>query len=521
MSQRSPNVLMVIADQHHARLMGLAGHPQAITPNLDRFAQRGVYFPNAYCQNPICTPSRVSILAGQYCHNTGYYGLSGPAPQQLPSMMGHFKAHGYRTAGFGKLHLPHDPVHGNWLRRDLDRFGDSYENTQGQLGVSHFLTELNALGLDDKEDSWHNEKRYGDRSIVHDARPSELPYENTQEMWCAREAMRFIDEGQVENGPAAPFCIQVAFQKPHHPLLPQQKFWDMYPQDIELPVSFDQDPSHRPAPFQAMWQRMRDKQWAYGEAGESYRDGARRLWRGTLACVTQIDDVFGRILDGLEQRGVLDNTIIVYHSDHGCYHGIHGIVEKAPGICSDAVCRVPMIWAGPGIESGHTSHALVENVDVADTLASLCGVPAMDWTDGVDLTPLLQGGDGPVKDLAVTENAWSKAVRWGNWRFVHYPRAMFDGEDVGELYDVEADPDETQNLYHDPAHADTVHECRRRLFDWLIQTTRITTAQPALERQTAPGSRRPVAAYTLGQDRRESNAAGPALRKQRRILNYL
>jgi arylsulfatase len=517
---------MVIADQHHAGLMGLAGHPQAITPNFDRFAQRGVYLPNAYCQNPICTPSRVSVLSGQYCHNTGYYGLSGPTPLQLPSMMGHFQSHGYRTAGFGKLHLPHDREHGNWLRRDLDRFGDSYETAEGHLGVSHFLTELEALGLRDKEDSWHNPHRYGPGAISHDAMPSELPYENTQEMWCAREAMRFIDEGknsgQSSDGDsdgAPPFCIQVAFQRPHHPLLPQQRFWDMYPEDLELPATYDQDPSHRPPHFQRMWERFREKKWDFGEEGEPSREGARRAWRGTLACVTQMDDVFGHILRGLEERGELDNTIVVYHSDHGLYHGIHGIEEKAPGICSDAVCRVPMLWAGPGIDAGRTSDALVENVDIADTMASLCGLPAMDWTDGVDLSPVLRGEAESVKDVAVTENPWSKAMRWGKYRFVHYPREMFGGEDVGELYDIEADPDETRNLYHDPAHAETVIECRRLLFDWLIQTTRVATAQPALRSETVPGARMAVAAYDIAADGKEANTAGPRARCGKGGLN--
>jgi len=519
MPENRPNVLMVIADQHHADLMGCAGHPQAITPHLNRFAQRGVRFTGAYCQNPICTPSRVSVLSGQYCHNTGYYGLSGPTPTQLPSMMGHFKAHGYRTAGFGKLHLPHEGA-GNWLWRDLDRFSDSYENAQGQLGVSDFLTELEARGLREKEDSWHNDAR---DPLQHDATVSDLPYEFTQEMWCAREAMRFIDEGRGGDASesASPFCIQLAFQRPHHPLLPQQKFWDLYPEDLDLPETFEQDPSHRPPHFQRMFQVLRDKPWPFNQEGQDYRDGARRAWRGTLACVSQMDDVFGHILQGLADRGLLENTLVVYHADHGCYHTIHGLPEKAPGICSDAVCRVPMLWAGPGVTQNHVSDALVENVDIADTMASLCGLPAMDWTDGTDLTPLLQGQDTPVKELAVTENPWSKAMRMGRWRFVHYQRAMFEGQDVGELYDLEADPHETRNLYHDPAHRETVEACRRRLFEWLIETTRVVTCFTAPEQRRLPGSRKAVAHYHSAADGREVNTEGPAMRAQRGSLNYL
>lgn len=107
------NVIEIISDQHQARCMGCEGHAQAITPNMDRLAREGVRFTHAYAQNPICTPSRVSILSGQYCHNHGYYALGGPRPGRLPNFIRHFHQHGYRTAGIGKLHLPDEPA--DWI----------------------------------------------------------------------------------------------------------------------------------------------------------------------------------------------------------------------------------------------------------------------------------------------------------------------------------------------------------------------------------------------------------------------
>lgn len=105
------NVVYVIADQHQAACTGYEGHPQAITPNMNRMAASGVRFTRAYTQNPICTPSRTSILSGQYCHNHGYYGLNGPVPPyNLPSFFSHFRGHGYRTAAFGKVHTPDRPI---------------------------------------------------------------------------------------------------------------------------------------------------------------------------------------------------------------------------------------------------------------------------------------------------------------------------------------------------------------------------------------------------------------------------
>lgn len=512
MNHPHPNILLVLADQHQANMLGCAGHPQVLTPYLDAFAATAVRFTNAYCPNTICTPSRVSILSGQYCHNHGIYGLSGPAPLGLDNLMRRCRAAGYRTAGLGKLHLPDAPR--NWLADDLDYFGDSYETAEGERGKSDFLAELERLGLRQYEDSWHNEFGvYGKGTISQDARPSLLPYEHTQEYWCVRRALEFIDEA-----PGRPFCVHIAFQRPHHPLLPNQRFWDLYPEDLDLPPTVHQPPDLRPSHFRQMWQHFHTMTWEYAQPGEPWEAGARRAWRGTLACVSQVDDVFGTLLRGLEERGLAENTIVIYSSDHGGYHGVHGIVEKAPGICSDAICRVPLLWRVPGVTPpGALCEELVETVDLTPTLLSLCGLEPSESADGLDLTPLLRGERAPLHTVAVTENPWSKSIRWGPWRLVHYQREMFGGQDVGELYQIEQDPNETRNLYYDPAYAQVVNEGRRLLLEWLITTTRIVTSHPALEQGPRLTGKR---TYPLCGDGRAPNALQPRFRKDNHI-NYL
>lgn len=505
------NVVHVMADQHHAGLMGCAGHQQVITPNLDAFAAIGMRFTNAYCQNPICTPSRVSTLSGQYCHNHGYFGLSGPAHPQLPSWLGHFKLHGYRTGAFGKLHLPNEPK--NWIGDHVDDFGDCYEQVEGGIGRSRFLDELDRDGIRHLEDSWHNHSGHYSQSVLpQDARPSDMPYERTHERWSVQQAMHFIDQA-----PDEPFCVHISFQKPHHPLFPQRQFWDMYDEDLSLPETIDVEPAHRPPHFVQAWQHMRNRQWEYAQPGQTWRDGARRAWRGTLACITQIDDVFGILIQELKNRQLYDNTIIIYHSDHGCYHGIHGIVEKAPGICSDAVCRVPMIWRVPGLtQSDSISEQLVELVDVADTLTAICDLPAMTTTDGRSLKGLLAGTNEPVREVAVTENPWSKSIRFGDWRLVHYQPQMFDGQDVGELYNMAIDPNEMNNLYHDTKHQHIVHQARHLLLQWLIQTTRHCTVFPTMRPRRGGYND-----YDIVEDGMESNVAGSVQRVNAGRLNYL
>ncbi|MEM6332203.1 MAG: sulfatase-like hydrolase/transferase [Planctomycetota bacterium] len=505
-----PNVIMVLADQHCAGLLGCAGHPQVQTPRLDAFAGSGVRFTEAYCQNPICTPSRVSILSGQYPHNTGYFGLAGPAPDRLPSLFGYFREHGYRTAGFGKLHLPLSPR--SWVADHVDRFADSYDTADGRVGESAYLASLEGLGLRHLEDSWHNPvDHYGKGTTPGwDAKPSDMPYEHTQERWCVREALRFIDEASDD---PAPFFVQVAFQKPHHPLLPVREFWDLYDDDLDLPPTIDKDPAHRPPTFRHMWQAARDdSNWSYGKPGQTWRDGARRAWRGTLANISQADDVFGRLLDGLDDRGLAEDTIVVYGSDHGCYHTIHGLPEKAPGIGSDAVCRVPMIWRVPGhAHVDRTCDQLVENVDYAPTLARLCGLPEPDWTDGHDLTALLEGDDHPIRAAAFTEHPLSKSVRFGRYRMTHYPASVFGGEYAGELYDLDADPNETRNLYTEPDHQGAVAQGTRLILDWLAESNRVATFLPAhFEGNRTLGKRRyPLAADgKLARDRQPARRVG-------------
>jgi len=499
------NVLLVTADQHQAACLGVEGHPQVITPNIDQLAARGVRFSNCYTQNPICTPSRVSFLSGQYCHNHGYYGLNGPRPPiDLPSFFQHFRRHGYRTAAIGKVHTPDTPT--NWLSEHCDFIGECYSYYDDEGLSPRYTAYLRNLGLLEKEDSNRLPEFPGDQQ--HEGRPSNLPYRHTVEGWTVSETLRFIDESGNR-----PFCVHASLPRPHECYTPDRKFWDMYPEDLALPPTIHNSAAQRPPHFQAMVEGLKTHQWLIEP--KTFDAGCRRVWRAYLACITQVDYALGELLDYLRRTGKDKNTIVIYGSDHGAYSGTFGVPEKAPGICSEAVCRVPHIWYVPGVTvQGLVSRQLVENVDITPTLTSLCGLPPMDTIDGHDLSPLLRGDDKPVREVAVTENPMSKALRWGPWRFVHYPRAMF-GTDVGELYNLENDPNETQNLYHDIAFQQVVSEGRKLLLEWLADTTRYVTAYPP------PSQVGPYVYALLAQDDKESNRVGMEDRIRRNALNYL
>jgi arylsulfatase A-like enzyme len=468
------NVITVLADQHKADWMGCADHKQALTPNLDAFASEGVRFRNAYTQNTVCTPSRMSIMTGQYCHNHGYFGLHGPANFSIDNIFRHFRKFGYRTGAFGKLHMPNSPR--NYLADDLDCCDDSYETPDGRYNCSEYLKMLEAKNMRHLEDSWYNVDHYmGKIKSPHDASVSDLPYELTQEMYATSKAIEFIEQSGE-----APFCVNISYQRPHYQLHPQKRFWDLYDEDIELPETFYLSNAHRNPAFQeTAWDHNSPLEFRYAAEGENPEEGFRRIWRGTLACVSQIDDVFGRLIQFLKDKNLYDNTIIVYGADHGAYHSEYAIHEKAPGICSSAVCKVPFIWHVPEGLAGVFRDELVENIDINSTVTSLCDLEPMNSVDGKDISSLLKDRDsGEVRNVAVTENVWSKSIRFGQYRLVHYNIKTFDNEDTGELYDVDNDPLECENLYYKSEYQEIVAEARRLLLDWLIETTRCVTCMP-------------------------------------------
>jgi arylsulfatase len=497
------NIIQLISDQHMARLMGCEGDSTVITPHMDRLAREGVRFANAYTQNPICTPSRTSILSGQYCHNHGYYGLGGHVPQSLPSFLGHFKRAGYRTAALGKIHVPDHPA--DWAQADCDYFGEFMQVRPN----SNFKTHARAQGYFDDIDHERIPESPGKQQW--DARPSRITFEQSVEGFTVAEAIRFMEDAERRG---QKFCMQISFFRPHQCYTPDQRFWDMYEGRLGLPPMLNQDASHRPPHFQKMHRDFKNMKGFFKP--DDFESFASRLWRGYLACITHVDHAIGQVLDYLDRTGRSNDTAVVYHSDHGAYSGMYGIGEKAPGICSDAVCRVPMLWRVPGVtRAGHVSRHFAENIDLATTFAALAGAGPFTTGDGVDLTPLLRGEEKPLRQVAVTENPWSKSIRWDRWRFVHYQPGMFDGQDVGELYDLSNDPDETRNLYSVAEHLPIVEKSRRLLLEWLIGSTRIATAFTPmgrnLEEQLAH-----VAA-----DGKEVNTAGPAARVRLNSRNYI
>jgi len=468
MSKR-PNVLFILSDQHNAKVLGHKAHPHVKTPNLDKLAAEGVRFENAITQNPICTPSRVSFLSGQYPHNHGYYGNGGPNPGGLPSILGHFRKAGYRTSAVGKIHCPE-----YWVEDDSDYFREVYPDCSVG-GCPEYTDYLRQRGVLQHRD----DAAYPECGPTCDARASRLKYEDTVEAWTARETMKFMDQASAEG---KPFFAFAGLPRPHAMYCPSEPFWSMYDENkLTLPPNVDYDMSLKAPHMRATaesWRRPR-KNWPAFEPKTIEAARLRKL-HGYLGCVTQVDHAVGEMLTWLEEKGLDEDTIVIYATDHGDYACEHGIMEKAPGICSDAITRIPFIWRWPGrFRAGHVAPEIVETVDLSTTLCALAGLDPLQTSDGKNLSHLLRGESGEVHEIGVTEFAWSKSVRKGSYRYVYYPPGMFPEEypdgGFGELYDLDNDPWEMKNLYFEPKYADVVRELKQDLLDWIVAGSRPRT----------------------------------------------
>ena len=495
-----PNVLIIKADQHNARCLGVNGHRQVRTPNLDALAASGVNFTHAFVQNPICTPSRMCYLTGQYVHNHGIYGLSlmpnpdDPIPPTLPSLFSVCHAQGYRTGIIGHIHVRKD-----WIGPHCDMYRDLHENVEPYdpyYPHNPYSQYLQAKGLLQQRD----DEAYKGIVQTLDACPSELSFLNSYEGYCAQSFEEFLHQ----TPPGQPFLYQIDTVHPHQDYIPAKEFWDLYEgMELELPPSADEDLSGKPPHHQGTMAWTHTYEGVFEPKG--YRHVRLRKLRGYYGCISQVDHMVGLARQMLRTRGLEENTIVVYCADHGDFALEHGFLEKAPGISYAAILRTPFIWAWPagGLAKG-TVHELVESVDVFPTLCQLAGLPVPDTVDGKDISPMLRGNARPLREFVVAEFPLSRTIRTRDWKLCHRPRGMFgDGKDHGELYHVAEDPWEMKNLYDDPRYRDTRENLRRTLFDWTQLTTRYGNVWPHVP--LSADNKIPLAKFQEMLDKRMTN----------------
>ncbi len=454
-----PNILWLCTDQQRFDTIRALGNSRINTPNIDQLCAEGVSFNQAYCQSPVCTPSRASFLTGRYPRTTRcrQNGQQMPADEVLLPKM--FADAGYRCGLAGKLHLASCSDSKIEARID-DGYHDFHwsHHPQPDWGDDNAYTAW----LNRKGEKWDD--LYGNPDSGSKYWQNGMPTESHQTTWCAEETISFL---QKNNG--RPWFFTFNCFAPHHPFDPPKEFLDRYdPGDMPLPKVREGELAAKPS-FQQL-----DSEWAHNSPGE-FHSGAmtdqdrREVCAAYYAMCEHIDHEVGRILQALEESGQAENTIVIFMSDHGEMLGDHGIYFKGPHFYDEAV-RVPLVMRWPGkFAEGLQSDELVELLDLAPTFLEAAGIdPPPDRLQGKSLMPLLQGEKVKHRDHVFSEyyNSWTHGDAYASMLRTRTEKlVVYHGTGQGEYYDLENDPDEFENRYDDPAYAEAVRSMMVKCFD--------------------------------------------------------
>ncbi len=463
MPARSPNILLVMADQHRADVMGCAGDPTVHTPNLDRLAGEGVRFSRTSCQGPLCMPARASFLTERYVRDHGVYTNWAEVSRGSPTYLHALRDAGYHTVQLGKAHLTRDDV-GD--RRHVDLLADRLEErgfaevqeTGDKFSIdppNRYIDHLQARGLLDAYSRHIADRSYQGtegkgrdatkRVPMWDATPSPLPLDAYIDTWNGELAARWLKGYERDE----PFFAFVGFPGPHDPWDAPQAAIDAYVDgDVTMPASTrrpDLDGTGNYGKLLGAFLGLSDTE----TMSDSAIQGMRRAYAANVAV---IDDEIGRLLGVLEARGMLDDTWVIYTSDHGEMGGNHGLMSKC--VLYEQSVRVPLIVRPPGGREARVVDDLVEHLDVPATVRSIASAGAVPESDGRSLLGYVHGDDPEPRAVSVSEN-------WGFASFETDRYKLVVDEDAltaCQLFDLHEDPDEDENRVDDPEYAGIVDE---------------------------------------------------------------
>lgn len=490
------NVLFIMCDQLRFDYLSCAGHETLDTPNIDRLASRGVRFTNAYVQSTVCGPSRMSAYTGRYVRSHGSTQNGVPLRVGEPTLGDHLREVGVRCALIGKTHMAADDE--GMERLGIDRNSiigvhiaecgfEPFERDDGlhpstaydpDPAYDAYLRE-HGFDADNPWEHWANSGEGGNGEnfngwlLVHADKAARIPEEHSETPYMTRRAMRFIEEAEAAG---QSWCAHLSYIKPHWPYIVPAPYHAMFgKQDVQPAVRSDAE-RLSPNPVYGAFQEERySRNFSRDEVRET-------VIPSYMGLIKQIDDQLGHLFAFMEERGLFENTMIVFTSDHGDYLGDHWLGEKY--MFHDVSVKVPMIVYDPSKEAdvsrGTTSDALVEMIDLAPTFLDYFGGKAKPHIlEGRSLLSLLRAeSSGVWRRYAISEYDFSAdmarlklnlpvsdcklyMITDGHFKLIH-------GEATPPmLFDVTNDPRELNDRGRDPASAQTVARLRRALFHWL------------------------------------------------------
>ena len=428
-----PNILVIMADQLAPHFTGAYGHKVAKTPHLDALTAHGMRFDAAYCNSPLCAPSRFSFMSGQLVSRIKAYDNASEFKASIPTFAHYLKLLGYRTCLSGKMHfVGPDQMHGFQDRVTTDIY------------PSDFAWTPNWDAADERIDKWYHNMQTVKESGVAQA-TFQIDYDD--EVGFAAKRWLFNVARDKAAGDEAPFAMVASFIHPHDPYVARPEWWDLYEEvDIDLP-EFTPDPADQDPFSRRLMDGIEASSVPLSDA-ETLR--ARRAY---LANVSYFDSKIGELVQALKDIGEYDNTILIVTADHGDMLGERGLWYKMNFFEHSA--RVPLVMAGPGVATGIAPNAvslvdlLPTFIDIGGGDASMLGEPI----DGRSLMPLARGEEDPV-DEAIGEYCAEMTahpvfmIRRGALKYIHCD------SDPAQLYDLSKDPAERINLASDPAYSD-------------------------------------------------------------------
>jgi len=494
---KRPNILLLCTDQQRYDTLGCTGSPVAQTPRLDLLAGKGTLFETCYVQNPICSPSRASLFTGQYVRNHGLWANGVSLPPHDRMFTRALADAGYDCGMIGKQHLAacqdwrteprqddacrvfewaHDPIHRSpqnsylaWLRQSFPAIHDQVFGGRRNPGGS---------------EAGNKARGATPMNVV----PAEAHFSH----WVADRTIAFLSDPARRND--QPFFLIANFFDPHHPFGAPEPYRARFDADrIPPPVGRPGELAGKPAV-------QRDySEASYGGAAPGFLDYApeeiRELRAAYHAMIALVDDEVGRVLDALDSAGLAEDTLVIFTSDHGEMLGDHQILLKGP-MMYDCCTRVPLILRWPGqVREGQRRRELVQWIDLTSTILDAAGCRGLPRAQGASLLGLAAGRDEPWREWALCEyrdsghpgdgtapgeinraGVHTTMLRWENWKLVvWHGRPSVDRDRDGELYDLDSDPDELDNLFHDPSH----RERRELMLARLIDVTEATEDRSA------------------------------------------
>lgn len=429
-----PNILLLMADQLRYDSVGVAKRFGVKTPNIDRLAEEGIFFENAFTPAPVCAPARQCLMSGRDVNCQGTLWNYDMMPVMSLKPTGHYwpnnlKNAGYRTAFVGKWHSS--------LSDGPEAFG-----FERNIPLADYKAMI--------------KQKYPNLKYEHGflGDPGGLEFGDSESHWCCDRVCELIDEFA-----GGPWHIRMDITEPHLPCRPSAPFDTMYDPDEITPWPGSAD-TLEGKPY-----IHRQQVVSWGNEDKTWDD-----WKRTVAlyygCISQVDDAVGRVLDKLEQTGQAENTLVIFMADHGDMCGSRNMLDKHYIMYED-VLHIPLIMRLPGvIPAGTRCDGFVTHMlDVPPTIEELCGIEPDGVRHGYSLLPMMTGTGESKRRFTLASGSGQqfglfsqRCIRNEKYKYV------WNGTDIDELYDLEADPAELNNLVYEPAHADTLAELRRELY---------------------------------------------------------